>query len=969
MKCVSLVRVVASIVVFALPVLGHAQEATLSGTVTDTTGGALPGVTVRAVHEASGNSFEAVTDSGGEYRIPVRVGSYRLNAELSGFAPVTRTVTLLVGQQAVVNLQMAVSGVQESVTVTGEAPLLDVAQSSLGGNVDSRQLQDLPVNGRNWVDLVALAPGARVNATNSGTPTDSGQGGPNNSRAGGDFQINVDGQAVTQLVTGAVTSTKGQPRFNRDAIAEFEFLSSRFDATQGRSSGLQVNAVTKSGTNTPAGSFAGYFRHDRFNAADHVANRVLPYQNQQLSATLGGPIRRDRIHIFANYQYEREPQTKVYTTPFAHFNRDAHVTRKETLAGARLDAQFSPRARLSVRGNRWRLDEPSGGGGTSTPSAAGGEVGGADQLLFSLTQVLSSRTVNEVKVGYAGSIIEPYFNLTNPRARFGIGGPSVVLRGITVGGPRIYPNKQIQDVYSFRDDFTYSFTKRGRHTVKLGAEYLYMNVSDFRCTSCEGELNATNGPVPADIASLFPDLFDVSTWNLAPLSPLSIRWRQMFAETYKNYVPRYTYGTWIQDDWNLTPRLTLNLGVRYDLELNAFANDVAMGPFLPAGRPNDTNNIGPRVGATFSMDDRTVLRGGYGTYFGTVASPRELLSYVNTLQVEAVYDGRPDFASNPWNGPEPTYASLVARLCTPALERGCIRPEAPTAGVVFAPNFTMPYSHQASVGVQRQIGSIMGVEADYVYTGGRDYPTDQLVNISYDPATGANYPFADISRRPFPEWGYVSLTVNGSRSNYHALQTAVTRRFSNGWQASGTYTLSGARDARSRPVQWNPASKVFEPVPFATAPDLGGEYTLAMGDQRHRAVINGIWDLPYSFQLSGLYFFGSGARFSTNYGVDVRRLGGVRPNEQRLRPDGSLVPRNNFVGNAIHRVDVRLQRRMRLGGRAGVDGMLEVFNLFNHANYGSYVTDEAAANFRRPSQNTNVAYASRRLQLGFRFAF
>src|SRR5688572_14038116 len=141
-------------ILLALPALAQAQEATLSGAVTDDTGGALPGVTVRAVHEASGNNFEAVTDERGEFRLPLRVGAYKLTADLPGFASVARTLTLLVGQAAVVNLQMAVSGVQESVTVTGEAPLLDVSQSSLGGNIDPRQMEAIPILGRNWIDLV-----------------------------------------------------------------------------------------------------------------------------------------------------------------------------------------------------------------------------------------------------------------------------------------------------------------------------------------------------------------------------------------------------------------------------------------------------------------------------------------------------------------------------------------------------------------------------------------------------------------------------------------------------------------------------------------------------------------------------------------------------------------------------------------------------------------------------------------------
>ena len=170
-------------------------------------------------------------------------------------------------------------------------------------------------------------------------------------------------------------------------------------------------------------------------------------------------------------------------------------------------------------------------------------------------------------------------------------------------------------------------------------------------------------------------------------------------------------------------------------------------------------------------------------------------------------------------------------------------------------------------------------------------------------------------------------------------------------------TLSGYWDANGAPD-----------VGFKVAPDLGGEYTLAAGDQRHRAVFNGIWQPKHGLQLSGLYFFGSGVRFPTSYGGDVRGVGvgGVG----RLRPDGTLVARNNFVGKPIHRVDLRAQQRIRLVGRASIDGMFEVFNLFNHANYGSYTTVEAlGALYGQPSQNSNVAFQPRMLQLGFRFAF
>jgi hypothetical protein len=268
-------------VVMALPVVGFAQQqAAVSGTVIDATGGVLPGVTVVAMHEASGNTYQAVTDERGAYRIPVRTGVYRITVELSGFATVTRSgLELLVGQEVVVNLQMTPSALQESVTVTGEAPLVDTTKSDLGGNIDPRQLSELPVNGRNWTDLVLLAPGNRANAVTQ-SPID---------RDRGAYHLNIDGQQVTDILTyGNI-----QPRFSRDAIGEFEFISNRFDATQGRSSGVQVNAITKSGTNTPSGSLSGYFRDDRFNAADFIQKRVLPYSDQQASTTFGGPIVRD----------------------------------------------------------------------------------------------------------------------------------------------------------------------------------------------------------------------------------------------------------------------------------------------------------------------------------------------------------------------------------------------------------------------------------------------------------------------------------------------------------------------------------------------------------------------------------------------------------------------------------------------------------------------------------------------------
>ena len=220
----------------ALPGVAYAQEAELSGTVTDATGAVLPGVTIRAVHEASGNSFEAVTDARGAYRVRVRVGGYVITAQLAGFTTVTRRgVELLVGQTAAINLQMAPSGVAETVTVTGESPLINTVTSNLGGNVDPRQVQELPVAQRNWMGLALLAPGSRTASTGAVAPLPDRHGGDTR-----EFQLNVDGQQVSSELGAG-----NQPRYSQDSIAEFQFIANRFDATSGRSTGVLVNAITK----------------------------------------------------------------------------------------------------------------------------------------------------------------------------------------------------------------------------------------------------------------------------------------------------------------------------------------------------------------------------------------------------------------------------------------------------------------------------------------------------------------------------------------------------------------------------------------------------------------------------------------------------------------------------------------------------------------------------------------------------
>jgi hypothetical protein len=254
------------------------------------------------------------------------------------------------------------------------------------------------------------------------------------------------------------------------------------------------------------------------------------------------------------------------------------------------------------------------------------------------------------------------------------------------------------------------------------------------------------------------------------------------------------------------------------------------------------------------------------------------------------------------------------------------------------------------------------VDVDYVYEGQRASIFNmQNTNVNFNPTTGLPLNYLISANDPYPNFGQVARSLTAGRSNYHALQTSFTKRFSNRWQAAATYTLGFLKDRDPCPST----------APANVSPGYCGEYGYATTDQRHRAVFNGIWQLPYDAQLSGLYFFGSGQRFATTYGQDVLNSGqgAAQGTGARFRSDLTIVPRNNFVGNPIHRIDLRLLKKVRFASHASIDGVFEVFNLFNHQNYGAYVTSETAANYGEPSSVANVNYYPRTLQLGFRLVF
>ena len=968
-------RLLLSTGILLLPVIAYAQEATFTGTVTDSTGGVLPGVTVTAVLEATGNTFVAVTDDRGVYRIPARVGAYKISAELQGFTTIVREgLQLLVGETLVVNMQLSPSTLAETIIVTAEAALLNVSSSVLGSNIDQKQVQEMPLQGRDWGALLLLAPGSR---TTSDTVARINSRNTDRIR---EFQTNVDGQQFQNTMGGG-----GQPTFSQEMIAEFQFISNRFDATQGRSSGLQVNLVTKSGTNSYAGSFRSNFRDDRFNAADPILHRVTPVQNQQYASTFGGPIVRNRLHFFAYDEYEREPKEETWRTPYPRFNVSLQGTSRKKIGGTRLDYQISPQSRVMVRLNVAKTSTPFGAGDINHPAGTSRGWENSDQLAVQLTNVLSNRTVNELMVGHAGFLFGEE-NLTHwshhwlaqgsPFGPITTGSPRITFTNFTIGGNAGAPRYRTQDLYQVKDNWTSSYDARGRHDVKVGGELFLHQHYTNNCTQCMGIIDARGGPAPVNIESLLPDAFNADTWNLAAISPLVRRYTLGIIKSRRDPIRIPGYAAFVQDDWHLTTRLTLNLGIRYDLLWNMFQNQESFPPFMLAGRPQNAKNFQPRLGFVYQLNERTVLRGGAGKYYGEMVQTTYPSEAKTVAVVEVLNDGRADFAANPLNGPTPAYDEALRRYCSSPEQAGAFATwkasgyagNAPcllrgNGELKQPPPYNINSSWQSSIGFERQLGAETVLEADYIFTKSRDEGWEDLnVNIAYNPATGVNYPNSNRSLLPYPDFGVVAMTMQNGRSTYHGLQTALTKRMSHHWQGAVTYTLSGLWDALGKPLQGVPGSTP-RVVTFELAPDLNGEYGLSSSDLRHRAVMSGIWEVYGGFQVSGTHYMGLGQRAQTIYGGDLRNLGGSDTAIQRLRPNGTIVARNAFTQPARNRTAVRLQQRIALPGRVSLDLIAEAFNVFNNTNM-TISTQENNALYLKPTSGE-----FRTMQVGFRLMF
>jgi hypothetical protein len=914
-----------------------AQEASIVGTVIDESKSALPGVTVLASDVATGRAFNSVSDERGEYRlVGMSPGHYTVRAELSGFATSTLSdIELLVGQNANLVFTMKIASLNESVTVTGEAPLIDTRQAQVAGNVDRRQMEELPINGRNWLQLSTMVKGVTANAVTTS---------PGSTRTSA-FRVNLDGQEVTQETS---VPGFGQPGISRDAIAEYQIITNLFDITMGRSIGLQVQAVSRSGANKPSGSFYGYFRDDKLNSADAYTRGVLPYSNTQIGGTQGGAIIKDRLHYFVSYEYQTEPDTSVLGP--AVYNGQTislPIGTTQHFPMGRVDLQMNGNNHLTVRGNYYKWDNPQQY--TTNPQRAASRARDSRFATGNWSHIYGGNLVQEVRLNYFNYYFENVPLAEGPQT------PEYIFPALTLGPNWNYPEFWHQRHVTATVDLKWH---KGSHDVKFGSDIRVGHDYGDWFARQRGQMYFSSRP--ADVVRRFPlALWDQpSQWDLSGLDATATRFDINYARNndWSFDIDRPMYAGWLGDSWTVNDRLTLNAGVRYDVAWNDFVapgvadttlvidNGLFSDDYGYRSNIRDLNNISTRGGFAWKVNDGgLVIRGGSGLFYSTQGGnqpiDQQLWNGQRVIAASYLNDGRPGFVVDPTRGIT-TEQVLAGAVALP-----------PQAISVIAHDYQMPYTWQSMLGFQKQINTVLAFDADLV--GYKAYHTDQQVdpNLFYDPATGLNKnPL--VYGRPNPAFGQISLKASNGYANYLALASSLTRRYRNNFQFGMTYTYmflnndTGIGNSGYSNQQLNPF-------------DIGMDYGRSAEFQRHTVNANGIVNLPLGILVAGAFHYGSG-----NYTTLTAPTDPLGINARRVLADLTILDRNTFLMDPYQSLDLRLSKEVRVGALR-LTGMAEMFNVYDYKRFNRN-TNYGAALF---GAATSSGGSPRTGQLAFRISF
>jgi hypothetical protein len=940
---VLLLAIAVCLTVLTGSLLAQTSFATLRGTISDEQKGVLPGATVTIRHTDTNTIRTAVTDNLGQYFVPnLPSGAYQVTIEMSGFGAVKREVSLRVGQEATLDLVMGVAGLEQAVTVSGQASLVETG-TTVGGLITTKQIDELPTIARDFSDLAKLAPGI----------TSTGQSGMGFSTAGQkQYQNNVFVDGATNAMQFYGTQAESYPQ---DWIQEFQVMTNGFSAEFGQASGGVLNVITRSGSNTVQGRVYGFFRDDRFDTAPYAGRFVSgepqfledppEYNQQRWGGFLGGPILKDRAFFFVGAESLDNEATTVLALSNYWRNQgyetvlpSENTNRVYMVKG---DWNASQKNRFSFRHSRTMKTDKncSGQGGdgcNSSPLWSEEKRATFDGPLWSVlgnwTSTFSSRAFNELRAYYG---VNKLFITCNLAGTYGL---DLLRQNATAGAftERTHPGGSFgcsttgglegeTNLY-MNDTFMWVL---GRHQVKFGGQLARVNFLMDIDASQKGRWSfPTDTVFDINNPASYPDQFNAA---IGTATHSEARWNQ---------------SLFLQDTWQIRPELTLNFGLRYDIDNTILVgNDLVdarneryvrnLGVTPPLNKvKRDTNNIAPRVGFVWlPTEDRLwSIRGSAGVFYDqNHFNYNDVYTNQTLLAERRVSFNANSSTANPfWPDRNAMRALLASNFpLFPDLASLGIIPE---LVVALAPDFRIPYTIQGTVGFSRQIGSWMSVQADYVHSRGDDAVIGRDENVVL--VNGA-YVAAD------PRYTGLSIIENGGWTRYNGLQTRADFRTTPA-RFGVSYTLAKATS--------NTLATGVSGTGATNPLDVSIDEGPTNEDRRHVLALDGSYLLPWDFQVSGLWRYYS----PLPYSVSSRFVVFARPE-----------PRNSRRGDNEYNMDLRVGKNFKFNGRIAAGFFWEMFNVFNTDNFQAFQGSLESSSFGLPAR----ALAKRRQQFGFRVDF
>lgn len=941
----------------------------IGGTVEDTSGAVLPGATVTVTNTGTGLVRSATTNESGQFNVGVLPpgNEYRVRVTLDAFATVEQVdVTVNVGRTTALRLRLPVGGLTDMVTVSGEGPVIDATKTEETFLIDRRQINDLPINGRRADQFALLAPGVTRDGR-FGLLSYRGQSGVFNNFT---LEGNDDNQAYFSEARGR---TRIASNISANAIQEFQVGLSNFLPEFGRSAGGSINAVIRSGSNQFRGDGFYFFRNASLNARDPLSTIKPEEKRQQFGGSFSGPAKRDTLFFFFNYDQQLrnfpliiEDLSGVLTgglpaNPTAadlqafatgtNFLREQFPdgspgntiprTANQNLVLGKVDWHATRSNTISITHNYLNA---RGQNAIQTPLVLGnvGRNGTDDVRINSfntrLTTILSSRAVNEFR--FQASRNHEFQFANQPPPQVFVGGFSFG-RASFLERPALPDERRLQ----FVNNFSYT---AGRHLLKFGVDVSRVRNIIDNPANFGGSYTYTNA------LTFGRDLLNPEGQNYSSYS-------QNFGLSGIDFSTT-DYAVFAQDQWR-TRNLTVNYGIRYDYQSNP--SPIAPNPEVPeTSRINkDRTNIGPRIGLAYDVggDGRTVVRTGYGIYYGrtpngTIQSALRQTGLFDTTQSTVGLTLRRGDAA------APAYPNTLSSL--PEAARGS------TSLFTLGSDFRRPRMQEFNLGVERELVKNLAVSASFVYTKGdrlpvsldANLPAPQFTRLYQLPdGTILDVPFsAGVTRtsagvaqnvnlsRPNPNFASISQQVSTGQTWYRALLVEVKRRFANGFQFNVAYTLANAENLSGSGNGGGSGSE----SPFSGS-NLFNQFALesnraaAPTDQRHRLVLNGIVNMPYQFRMSGIFTAESGRPFSAGVtvpnipftvdGVQYNGFGGLLGQggggDRNLAPN---IERNSDYGDANYRTDLRVARDFKIKGSLVTEVVAEGFNIFNRSNFNGF---------------------------------